>query len=195
MSESPHWLVWKCNFTLSDNQFVRRTCPNTFPLQFVSTLLIQSLLKILVASHIWSQKPFRLEFVQSANFFQVFFSSPFGHTFVQTASRTKRANMCQEISNAIFSDHCLLAHTGSPAQVSRPLTSLADHDKRWPTIHYDRGKRSEGEQSIHTQQGHQRWPELCIGDGKIWTLSLLSYSGKLYIQLYPSSPITAAMLL
>ena len=57
-----------------------------------------------------------------------------------------------------------------------------------------RGRRREGEQSIHTQQRHQRWPELYIGDGKS-ELSLLSYSGKLYIQLYPSSPSTAAVLL
>ena len=57
-----------------------------------------------------------------------------------------------------------------------------------------RGRRSEGEQSIHTQQRHQRWPELCIGDGKS-ELSLLGCSGKLYIQLYPSSPSTAAILL
>ena len=51
----------------------------------------------------------------------------------------------------------------------------------------------EGEQSIHTQYKHQRWPEPCIGDGKP-ELSLLSCSGKLYIQVYPSSPSTAALL-
>ena len=38
----------------------------------------------------------------------------------------------------------------------------------------------DGEQSIQTQYKHQRWPEPCIGDGKT-KLSLLSYSGKLYI--------------
>ena len=53
----------------------------------------------------------------------------------------------------------------------------------------------EGEQSIrtHTQYKHQRWPEPCIGDGKT-ELSLLSCSGKLYIQLYLSSASTAALL-
>ena len=42
-----------------------------------------------------------------------------------------------------------------------------------------------------TQQRHQRWPEPCIGNGK----SELSLLGKLFIQLYPSSPSTAAMIL
>ena len=54
-----------------------------------------------------------------------------------------------------------------------------------------KGRRREGEQSI---QRHQCWPEPCIGDVKS-KLSLLCYSGKLYIQLYPSSPSTATMLL
>ena len=50
------------------------------------------------------------------------------------------------------------------------------------------------ENKAHTQQRHQRWPELCIGDVKS-EVSLLSCSDKLYIQLYPSSSSTAAMLL
>jgi len=54
-------------------------------------------------------------------------------------------------------------------------------------------RRSEREQSIHTQQRHQRWLELCIGDDKS-ELSLLSCSGKLYIQLNSSSPSTATLL-
>ena len=85
----------------------------------------------------------------------------------------------------------LLAHTG--VQVSQPLTSLADHGSGESTTHQScrprlkwvdhspvlptttnvvqphtmaRGRRREGEQSIHTQQKHQRWSELYRGDGK-----------------------------
>ena len=55
------------------------------------------------------------------------------------------------------------------------------------------GRRREGEQSIHTQYKHQRWPEPYIGDGKS-ELTLLSCSGKLYIQLYSSNSSTTVML-
>jgi len=46
----------------------------------------------------------------------------------------------------------------------------------------------EGEQSAHTHHKYQRWPELCREDGKLNSLSLLSCSDKLYIQLYSSNP-------
>ena len=57
-----------------------------------------------------------------------------------------------------------------------------------------RGKRREGEQSTHTAStsiGRNSTEEIV----KLNSLSLLSCSGKLYIQLYPSSPSTAAMIL
>ena len=80
--------------------------------------------------------------------------------------------------------------------MSRPLTSLVDHGRARQTLSDHTlwlEVEEEGEQSIHTQYKHQRWPEPCIGDGKT-ELSLLSSSGKLYIQLYPSSPSTAVLL-
>ena len=49
------------------------------------------------------------------------------------------------------------------------------------------------ENRAYTQYKHQCWSEPCTEDGKT-ELSLLSCSGKLYIQLYPSSPSTAHML-
>ena len=86
--------------------------------------------------------------------------------------------------------------TGSLAQVSRPLTSVVDYGRARQTLSDHTlwsEVEEEGEQSIHTQQRTQRWPEPCIGDDK-YELSLLSCSGKLYIQLYPSSPSTAVLL-
>ena len=65
--------------------------------------------------------------------------------------------------------------------------------KRCPATHTMAKVEEEEEHSIHTQYKHQRWSEPYIGDGKT-ELSLLSCSGKLYIQLYPSSPSTAALL-
>ena len=90
----------------------------------------------------------------------------------------------------------LLAHTGSPAQVSRPLTSLADLGRARQTLYGHTlwlELEEERENRAHTQYKHQRWPEPYIGDGKS-ELSLLSCSGKLYIQLYLSSPNTAVLL-
>ena len=81
--------------------------------------------------------------------------------------------------------------------MSRPLTSLADHGRARQTLSDHTlwsEVEEEGEQSIHTQQRHQRWPEPYIGDDKS-ELSLLSCSGKLFIQLYPSSHSTIVMLL
>ena len=54
-----------------------------------------------------------------------------------------------------------------------------------------RGRRREGEQSTSTSVGRSSIEEMA----KLNSLSLLSSRGKLYIQLYPSSPSTAAMLL
>ena len=63
-----------------------------------------------------------------------------------------------------------------------------------------RGRRREGEQSMHTHStstsvGRSSTEEMA----KLNSLSLLSWSGKLYIQLYPSNPSTqtcqATMLL
>ena len=83
----------------------------------------------------------------------------------------------------------------------RPLTSVAEHTLAMPTTNCRCRPHTmwleieeERENRAYTQQIHQPWPELCIGDGKS-ELSLLSCSGKLYIQLYPSSPSIAAMLL
>ena len=81
--------------------------------------------------------------------------------------------------------------------MSRPLTSLADHGRARQTLSNHTlwlGVEEERENRAHTQYKHQCWPELCIGDDKS-ELSLLSCSGKLFIQLYSSSPSTAAMLL
>ena len=81
--------------------------------------------------------------------------------------------------------------------MSQPLTSLIDHGRARQTLS-DHTLWSEVEEErenrAHIQYQHQRWSELCIEDGES-ELSLLSYSGKLYIQLYPSSPNTAVMLL
>ena len=81
--------------------------------------------------------------------------------------------------------------------MSRPLTSLTDHGRARQTLSEHTlwlEVEEEGEHSLHTQYKHQRWPEPYIGDGKS-ELSLLSCSDKLFIQLYPSSPSTAVMLL
>ena len=81
--------------------------------------------------------------------------------------------------------------------MSRPLTSLTDYGRARQTLsdHILWLEVEEGrENRAYTQQRHQRWPKPCIGDGKS-KLSLLSCSGKLYIQLYPSSPSTAVVLL
>ena len=70
--------------------------------------------------------------------------------------------------------------------MSRPLTSLADLGRPRQTVSDHilwLEVEEEGEHSLHTQYKHQRWPEPYIGDDKT-ELSLLSCSGKLFIQLY-----------
>ena len=55
----------------------------------------------------------------------------------------------------------VLLAPGSPARVSRPLTSVADHTL-WLEVEEER----ENKAHTHTQHKHQRWPELCRGDVK-----------------------------
>ena len=96
----------------------------------------------------------------------------------------------------IFLKRLVLAHriTGSGEstthQSCRPRSSTTEAVRPhalWLEL------EEEGEQRIHTQYKHQRWLESCIGDGTS-ELSLLSFRGSLFIQLYPSSLSRAHML-
>ena len=55
---------------------------------------------------------------------------------------------------------CRLLVPRSPARVSRLLTDVLAHTL-WLKV--EEGGRTE---RAHTQHKHQRWPELCRGDGK-----------------------------
>ena len=62
-----------------------------------------------------------------------------------------------------------------------PTFALAERDGNWRRAMLEEMK---GGRTERTQHKHQRWPGLCRGDDKT-ELSLLSCSGKLFIQLYP----------
>ena len=70
---------------------------------------------------------------------------------------------------------------GSPAQVSRSLTVVPDHTLR---LEVEEEGRTERTHSTSTSVGRSSTEEMA----KLNSLSLLSCSGKLYIQLYPSNP-------
>ena len=94
----------------------------------------------------------------------------------------------------LLSDKVLLAHrisdTGESTthQRYRPRLSLSDHTL-WLEV-------EEGRKNIaHTHGTSNSVGRSSAEMAKLNSLSLLSYSGKLYIHLYLSSPSTAAMLL
>ena len=84
---------------------------------------------------------------------------------------------------------CLSANMlapGSSAWVNRPLTTVVDHHCRCRPHTMARGRRREREQSTHSTSisvGRNSAEEMA----KLNSLTLLSCSGKLYIQLYPSN--------
>jgi len=84
----------------------------------------------------------------------------------------------------------MLLAPGSSTRVSRPLTSVVNHTL-WLEVEEGRENRVR----THTAQA----PALAGALQRRWqtelALFLLSCSGKLYIQLYPSSPSTSVMLL
>jgi len=89
---------------------------------------------------------------------------------------------------------CMLA-SRSPARVSRPFTSVANHTL-WLEIEKDRENRA----CTHTHNTSTSVGRSSAGEMvKLNSLTFLSCSGKLYIQLYPSNPNTqtwqVAMLL
>ena len=71
---------------------------------------------------------------------------------------------------------------GSPARVSRPLTSVADHTL---CIQVEEGREKRARtHSTSTSVDRSSAEKMA----KLNSFSLLSCSGKLYIQLYPSNP-------
>jgi len=75
-----------------------------------------------------------------------------------------------------------LSAPGSPARVSRPLTSVADHTL---CIQVEEGREKRARtHSTSTSVDRSSAEKMA----KLNSFSLLSCSGKLYIQLYPSNP-------